>query len=112
MSWWLVVPGLIAIAAGLFMLVVSAIGLLRLPDAYTRDASVTKAGTLGIGLIALGCALLWQDLAISGRLVALMIFLLLSGPIAGHMIGRGAWRRGLPITAESIPQDDTSDGDA
>ena len=59
--------GLAAIATGLAFFVAGSIGLLRFPDAPTRLHALTKADTLGLGLVALGGGLLMDDVAGRGE---------------------------------------------
>lgn len=74
----------------LFMLV-AAIGLLRLPDLYTRMHAVTKAGTLGVGLLLVSAAVAFGDLSVTGRALAALLFVFLTAPVSAHMIGRAGY---------------------
>lgn len=79
-----------------FMLVAS-IGLLRLPDLYTRMHAITKAGTLGVGLILIGVAVAFADLSVGTRSVVVIFFVLLTAPISAHMVGRAGYIDGVPL---------------
>lgn len=70
---------------------VAAIGLLRLPDLYTRMHAVTKAGTLGIGLLLVSAAVAFGDVSVASRALAVVIFVLLTAPVSAHMIGRAGY---------------------
>ncbi|MBR2656747.1 MAG: monovalent cation/H(+) antiporter subunit G [Loktanella sp.] len=89
---------MIEILVGIFLLIgsffalVAAIGIFRLPDVLMRMHASTKAGTLGSSLILLGCAIFFSDGAITTRVIATIVFLMLTAPIAAHMIGRAAAR--------------------
>lgn len=77
--------------AGVAFLLVAAVGVLRLPDAFTRMHAATKAGTLGAGLVVLGAALsLESAMGIATALVTLLV-LLLTVPLASHSLGRAAY---------------------
>lgn len=81
---------------GLFLMVTSAIGLLRLPDLYCRSHAVAKASSLGIFLLLIA---LWLDLApeVSGLKLALAIFFqMLTIPVSSHLVGMLARNRNLP----------------
>lgn len=87
---------MIEIVVGVFLLVgsffalIAAIGIFRLPDVLMRMHASTKAGTLGSSLILLGCAVFFADGAITTRVIATIVFLMLTAPIAAHMLGRAA----------------------
>lgn len=76
--------------AGSFFALVAAIGIYRLPDVLMRMHASTKAGTLGSSLILIGSAVLFLDAAITTRVIATIVFLMLTAPIAAHMLGRAA----------------------
>ena len=84
------------LAGGLFSLA-AAVGVLRLPDILIRMHASTKAGTLGCGLILVAVALHFGDGAIVARSIAAIVFLVLTAPIAAHLIGRAAYRTGVPL---------------
>jgi len=78
------------IAGGLFCFIAS-LGMLRLPDTIIRMHAATKAGALGSGLIFLSLAFFYTDLSTSLRAFAAIMFLLLTAPVAAHLIGRAAY---------------------
>lgn len=78
---------------GCAVLLVAAAGLFRLRDAVSRQHSATKAGTLGLGLILAGAALIGGDWAWAGRLLAIAVILFATLPVASHMLARAAARR-------------------
>ena len=92
----------ILILLGTFFILVSAIGLLKMPDLFTRMSSTTKASTLGIGLVLLGTALIWQDIGITARVVIIISFLFLTAPVAAHVIGRAAYFAKVPLWNKTI----------
>ncbi len=84
------------LAGGLFSLA-AAVGVLRLPDILIRMHASTKAGTLGCGLILVAVALHFGEGAIIARSIAAIVFLILTAPVAAHLIGRAAYRTGVPL---------------
>ena len=62
-----------------------------------RMSSTAKAGTLGAGLILLGAAIHFDNFGIYTRAIAIIVFLLLTAPVAAHMIGRAAYFDGVPL---------------
>jgi multicomponent Na+:H+ antiporter subunit G len=83
-------PGLLMLVGTAFM-VVAAIGLLRLPDLYTRMHAVTKAGTLGIGFVLVSAAVAFGDVSVATRAVVALLFVLFTAPVSAHMIGRAGY---------------------
>jgi multicomponent Na+:H+ antiporter subunit G len=87
-SWVLLVAG------GLFC-VVSGIGLIRMPDFYTRVHAASVAETLGAGLILFGLILQAGWTLIAAKLVVIGLLLFFTSPAAGHALARAALGRGL-----------------
>lgn len=70
---------------------VASLGLLRMPDLPMRLHATSKAGTLGAGLILFGVALFHADFGVTTRVLVTALFLLLTGPVAAHIIARAAY---------------------
>ncbi len=85
--------GLAAIATGLAFFVAGSIGLLRFPDAPTRLHALTKADTLGLGLVALGAGILMGSWQAGVKLALIWIFVALASATGGHLIARHVLRR-------------------
>lgn len=82
------------IILGGFFCLIAGLGVLRLPDVLIRMHASTKAGTLGSGLILIAVCIFFADVATITRAVATILFLLITAPVAAHMIGRAAFRAG------------------
>lgn len=78
------------ILAGSGFALTASIGLLRLPDLYTRMHAASKAGTLGSCAVLLALAVHADDPAISLRALAGVVFFLLTVPISSHLLARAA----------------------
>jgi len=100
----------VAIVGGLFFMLVGTLGVLRLPDVYTRLHGAGMTDTMGAGLLLLGMALqtivdmmhgetaYWLVLV---RLVLIYAFLLFTSPIATHALARAGLAGGVePWTNE------------
>lgn len=85
-----IVAALILLAGGIFAFIAS-VGMLRLPDTIIRMHAATKAGALGSGLIFLALAIYYLELSTTLRALATVFFLLLTAPVAAHLIGRAAY---------------------
>jgi len=86
----------------------AAIGIVRLPDLYTRLHAASKAGVVGTGLILIAVALISTDGAVILRAILGIIFLLLSTPIAAHLLARAAHKAGeMPTVTTTIEEIDS-----
>jgi multicomponent Na+:H+ antiporter subunit G len=91
-----VLSGVLLIVGGLLAFL-SAVGMVRLPDTLIRMHAATKAGTLGAGLIVIAVGLHFKETATSLRAAMVIVFLLLTAPVAAHLIGRAAHRTGIRL---------------
>jgi multicomponent K+:H+ antiporter subunit G len=93
------VGALLSLAGSLFFLT-AAVGLLRLPDFYSRAHAPTKAATLGLLLCASGSAVVTgtDAAALFLEKLLLMLFVLLSAPVAAQLLVRGAAARRISQT--------------
>jgi multicomponent Na+:H+ antiporter subunit G len=78
---------------GTAVLAVAALGLLRLPDALSRQHAATKAATLALGIMLAGLAVLQPSSAWWIRIGALVALLAATVPIASHALARAAASR-------------------
>lgn len=94
------VIGILLMGLGTLFVFIAGLGVLRLPDVYMRLHASTKAGTLGVALNAAGLVVFDPNLGIFTRALALVLFLLLTAPVAAHMIGRASYfaREELGVT--------------
>lgn len=69
----------------------TALAMLRKKDVYLRINVTTKTTTLGLGLILASTAVYFQDFSVSTRVLATIIFIILTAPIGGHMLARAAY---------------------
>jgi multicomponent Na+:H+ antiporter subunit G len=78
------------ILGGLFFVVVGTIGLIRMPDVYTRLHAAGMTDSIGAGAILMGLAVQAGLSLISVRLLLISAFLLLTSPIGTHALARAA----------------------
>lgn len=86
---------------GALFILLAAIGVVRMPDLYLRISVTTKAATLGIGLILGAAAIYFGDTAITSRVMAIILFMLLTAPVGAHMIGRASYFTGVKMWLDS-----------
>jgi multicomponent Na+:H+ antiporter subunit G len=87
---------------GASFLLLAAIGIVRMPDLFTRMQTATKAATLGISCILLAVTFLLQDWSVGIRAILTISFFFLTAPVAAHMIGRAAYFVGVPLWSGTI----------
>ena len=92
----------ILLLLGAAFMLLAAVGLLRLPDLFLRMSATAKAATLGAALTVVGAAVHFGEAAIVGRAMVVVLFLLLTAPVAAHKIGRAGYRRGAPLYEGTI----------
>ena len=84
--------GLALCSLGAVVLLIAAVGLVRLPDALTRQHAATKAGTVGVSLFAIGVAVAVAEPAWTSRVLAIVLLALVTLPLASHALARAATR--------------------
>lgn len=85
--------GWVLVVLGAALLAVAALGLLRLPDALSRQHAATKAATLALGVMLAGLAVLQPSAAWWIRIGLLVLLLVLTVPVASHALARAAASR-------------------
>ncbi len=90
---------------GVLFIMLAGIGMIRMPDFYMRASISTKAVTLGVGLILVAVAVAFNDFALTSRVIAIIIFIVLTAPVAAHMIGRAAYFVGVEMWKHSVRDD-------
>lgn len=88
------VLSVIFMSGGFFFLAVGVVGLLRLPDVYTRLHATTKCDTLGAGLVLIALAF-QSDFTSAVKLLLITIFIWIVNPTAAHVIAKAAWVTGF-----------------
>jgi multicomponent Na+:H+ antiporter subunit G len=95
----------ILVTLGTLFVLLSAIGLVRMPDTYMRISVNTKAATLGVGLILVGTAVFFNDLSTTSRSLVIILFVFLTAPVSAHLIGRASYFMGVKLWKGSIMDD-------
>lgn len=84
----------IMLFAGAAFTLVAALGILRLPDFYSRTHAAAKTGTVGSGLALGAIALVSFDSAVILRALLGIVFFMLTAPISAHLLARAAYIAG------------------
>ncbi len=95
----LIVAALIVVGTAFMLL--AAIGMLRMPDVYTRLQVSTKGASLGAASVLLAVPFFFGQPAIAVRAVLIILFIFLTAPISAHMLGRAAYIVGVPLWERS-----------
>jgi len=90
------------ICIGLAFDLLGCLGLVRLPDIYTRLQAATKSVTLGTCLILIGAAVFTGLGATGVKALLCMLFVLVTSPTAAHAIARGAYRSGVKLQPPTV----------
>jgi multicomponent Na+:H+ antiporter subunit G len=97
---------LVLAAVGVFFAVVAVVGLVRLPDLYTRAHSTSKSETLGAVLTLAAVAIAFDGSLSTMKTALLLLFMFLTNPTAAHAIVRAATEQGIePWTGDSESED-------
>ncbi|MGI9328437.1 MAG: monovalent cation/H(+) antiporter subunit G [Pseudomonadales bacterium] len=80
---------------GLFFFLAGTVGVLFLPDVFTRLHALTKADNIGLGFIVFGLAVLSGQWLVALKLVIIWLLVLLSAAVAAHLIAQSALRQGI-----------------
>ena len=103
------IVSLVLLGSGVFFLLVGSIGLVRLPDFYTRIHAAAKADTLGLGLAVVGLAIHEGLTITTAKLLVVALFVALTNPVGIHALARAAhitglqpWHPGRPAPEDPI----------
>jgi multicomponent Na+:H+ antiporter subunit G len=98
---------ILLIMVGVFLNLIASLGVIRLPDVYTRNHAASKASTLGIMSILLGTFLYFYFINdhFNSRILLAIVFFFLTTPVAGHLIGRASYNSGVKLWDKSVQDD-------
>jgi len=88
--------GVFVMTIGVAFTVLGHLGLIRLPDFYTRAHAASKPDTMGVVLVMAGLAVLEGIATTTGiKLVLIAVFVAIANPVAIHVLSRSAMTRGI-----------------
>lgn len=100
--------GLALILTGLAFMALGSIGIVRLPDLFSRAHAAGKVDTVGIATVLFGVAVLEGFSLSGGKVLIAALFVMLTNPVAAHALSRAAlfqghkpWRRNDPIPPDT-----------
>ncbi|WP_455675199.1 monovalent cation/H(+) antiporter subunit G [Pradoshia sp.] len=95
------------VVIGSLLAVVSALGILRLPDVYTRSHAASKTSTLAVSFVLIGTFLYFWVVKghFNSRILLAIIFIFMTAPVAGHLISRAAYNTGVKLSNMTVRDD-------
>ena len=95
----------VLLAAGGIFCVIGAVGLVRMPEFFTRIHAASVTDTLGAGLILAGLALQAGFTLVTVKLLMIGVLILFTSPTATHALAKAGLARGVkPLLAEDRSQ--------
>jgi len=95
MSLFLEILSWVLLVGGSLLITIGGIGLLRLPDFYSRIHAAGITDTLGAWLILLGLMCHAESTVVLTKLILVLVFLAITSPTSSHALAKAAWIRGL-----------------
>lgn len=100
----------VCLIGGAVFSLIGGIGLLRLPDFYSRMHGGGLTDTLGAGLLIVGLLFQADSVPVGFKLVAILFFLAVTSPSSGHALARAAMSDGLePQLDGPVPKENGDD---
>ena len=87
---------------GSFLMLLAGVGIIRMPDLLTRMHATSKAGALGVGLMACGFAIFFQEASVVVRALAVVVFVIMTAPVAAHVLARAGYFVGVKLWEGTI----------
>jgi multicomponent Na+:H+ antiporter subunit G len=88
---------IVLMAIGGALMLLAGVGILRMPDLFTRMHVATKSATLGVGCILTAVAIFFGDIGVFTRSLLVILFFFLTAPVGAHLIGRAGYIVGVPL---------------
>ena len=95
------ISGILIIVGAGFALV-ATLGVIRLPDIYSRMHAASKAGTVGSGAMLIALAVFAEDPATALRALAAVAFVMLTAPVSAHLLAKAAYAAGYRLWDKSV----------
>lgn len=95
--------------SGATFALLAAVGVVRMPDLFTRMQAASKASTLGLACLLIGTAIELGDSATVARAVSIAAFVMLTTPVASHVVARAAALTDVPLWSGTVLDDRRED---
>ena len=87
---------LLCVVVGVFFMFVASLGVVRLPDFYSRVHAPTKAATLGLFFLLFAVILELAESEVFTKAILALLFIAATAPVGAHILARAAYRNGVP----------------
>lgn len=87
--------GALFLFTGLIFMIVGSIGILRLPDFFTRTHATSKVDTVGIVITLIGIAFIGQGRVEGDKALLAALLIMLTNPVAAHALAKAAYAAGI-----------------
>lgn len=91
----------ILVSLGVALMAISAIGVLRLPDVFSRMHAASKSTSLGLTFVLVGVGLFDGSTSVIVKAALASVLLIITQPVAAHVLGRAAHRAGVSVSDET-----------
>lgn len=98
-----------ALVLGAFLMFLTGLGLLRMPDIFTRMHAATKSASLGVALLLLAAATVFQEAMVVTKALVTITFIFLTAPVAASLLARAAYARKTPLWEHSVMDEGRDD---
>jgi multicomponent Na+:H+ antiporter subunit G len=88
---------IVLMALGGALMLLAGVGIVRMPDLFTRMHVATKSATLGVGCVLSAVAVYFGDVGVFTRALLVILFFFLTAPVGAHLIGRAGYIVGTPL---------------
>ncbi|MHA6298813.1 monovalent cation/H(+) antiporter subunit G [Devosia sp. CAU 1758] len=92
----------IVLLIGAWLIFSASLGLLRLPDFYSRLHVTTKAGTVGVGFVLLSAMISSGDGGVIWKSLLIVLLVAITSPLAAHLLSKAAYLTGVPLGDDAI----------
>ena len=93
---------------GCAFVVTAAIGVVRMPDLFSRLQASSKAPAPAIALVLIAAVIRIADMAVAVRALALLVLVFVTSPIAAHLIARAGFVTHVQLEAGTRVEDETT----
>jgi multicomponent Na+:H+ antiporter subunit G len=87
---------------GAALMLVTGLGLMRMPDIFTRMHAATKGASLGVAFMLLAAALAFQETGVFLKGAITVLFIFLTAPVAANLLARSAYAQKTPLWKKSV----------
>ena len=96
----------IFVLIGVFFTLLSAIGVLRLPDVYSRVHAAGKSSTFGVISLMIAAFLYFiPEGIVNVKILLAIVFVFMTAPLSALMLNRSAYRIGVPLEKNTVQDD-------